>query len=429
VTSAWRRLPADALARVRREGRPTLGWSLRLASAATLSYVVATLIFPGTQPLLAPLTAMLVVQVTPVSLLASGLDRVVAVVSGLLLAVAFATVVPLEWWSLAILLFVALTVGQILRLRSNLVEVAISAMLVLGVGAFDAGSAAWQRFAFTIVGAVVGILANLVWPPRATTGKAGDAINGLADAMSELLVRAADGLDELASDAAGRTRLRATSRHWLGDARKITHDIPEVGAALIRAEEGRRLNVRAVRRPQVEPGLRQGLEALEHAAVAIRVMMRALADASDGDWLEGADSAGVLTELAESFRQMAAGIDAFGELVHNEGDAPAELSGADIARLRETLDGLHEALGRIDRALTSSSDVDVVELHTVERATVRRLLRELALDERVRRELRLQRRRRRPRPPVRRRPRDLPDVAGPDDETRVLPVVPDEETR
>ena len=68
-------------------------WSLRITVAAVASYVVGTLFFPGAQPLLAPLTAMLVVQVTPVSLLASGLDRVVAVVAGVSVAVAFAALV------------------------------------------------------------------------------------------------------------------------------------------------------------------------------------------------------------------------------------------------------------------------------------------------------------------------------------------------
>ena len=77
---------------------------------------------------------MLVVQVTPVSLLASGVDRVVAVVTGVALAVAFAAVLPLEWWSLGLLIFVSITIGQALRLGSNLTEVAISGMLVLGVG-------------------------------------------------------------------------------------------------------------------------------------------------------------------------------------------------------------------------------------------------------------------------------------------------------
>ena len=111
---------------------------------------MATLVFPGPPPLLAPLTAMLVVQVTPVSLLASGLDRVVAVVAGVALAVGFAAVAPLEWWSLGLLIFISLATGHLLRLGDNLLEVAISAMLVLGVGAFSAGSAAWQRIAETL---------------------------------------------------------------------------------------------------------------------------------------------------------------------------------------------------------------------------------------------------------------------------------------
>jgi hypothetical protein len=46
---------------------------------------VARLIFPGTLPLLAPLTALLVVQVTPVSLLAS---IAVSILTILLLATA-----------------------------------------------------------------------------------------------------------------------------------------------------------------------------------------------------------------------------------------------------------------------------------------------------------------------------------------------------
>ena len=180
----WRGFVSRELARVRRDGRAAVLWSLRVTVAATASYVVASLIFPGSQPLLAPLTAMLVVQVTPLSLLASGLDRVIAVVAGVVLAVGFAAVVPLEWWSLGLLILVSITIGQYLRLRSNLVEVAISAMLVLGVGAIGAEAAAWQRIAETLVGATVGILATLVFPPKVPSGDAGRAIDGLADAVS-----------------------------------------------------------------------------------------------------------------------------------------------------------------------------------------------------------------------------------------------------
>lgn len=414
------------VARVRRDGRAAVLWSLRITIAATASYVVASVLFPGTQPLLAPLTAMLVVQVTPVSLLASGIDRVIAVVAGVVLAVGFAAVVPLEWWSLGLLILVSITIGQFLRLRSNLVEVAISGMLVLGVGAISAEAAAWQRIAETLVGAAVGIIATLVFPPKVGTDDAGRAIDGLADAVSELLVRAADELDEMAEDH--RDRLPGAAREWLDDARRITHDIPQVGAALLKAEEGRRLNVRAVGTPHVEPGLRQGMEALEHSAVAIRGLMRSVTDTVDDGWLTDHESAILLRDLAWTFRRLAAGVDAFGELVRNEGEAHTDLSHGDIARLQEAQDGLEQARTRLDVSLADARSPDVIELLSATRATVRRLQHELALDERVRRQLRLLPPRRRvQRPVVRRSPPAAPSApSGPDAETEVFPIPRDE---
>ena len=209
----WRSRLSREFLRLKNDGRAAVLWSLRITVAAVASYVVATLFFPGTQPLLAPLTAMLVVQVTPVSLLASGIDRVVSVVAGVLVAVAFALVVPLEWWSLGLLILVSITIGQALRLRANLIEVAISGMLVLGVGSLNAESAAWQRIAETLVGAAVGVAANLLFPPKVATADAGRAIYGLAASVGELLKRAAGELEEhvgedreLASAAEGVAR-------------------------------------------------------------------------------------------------------------------------------------------------------------------------------------------------------------------------------
>jgi hypothetical protein len=399
----WRGLFSRELGRVRRDGRAAVLWSLRITVAATASYVVASQIFPGSQPLLASLTAMLVVQVTPISLLASGLDRVVAVVAGVALAVAFAAVVPLEWWSLGVLILVSITLGQFLRLRSNLVEVAISAMLVLGVGAIGAEAAAWQRIAETLVGAAVGIIATLVFPPKVASGDAARAIEGLADDVSELLARTAAELDEMAEGEP--RRLPGAARDWLGDARRITHNTPPIGAALLRAEEGRRLNVRAVGAPHVEPGLRQGLEALEHTAVSVRGLMRSVVDVADGDWLEGDSARDVLRDLAEAVRSMADAADAFGELVRHEGDAQVSPRRDDVTRLRETQEALHRAAVRLDAALTEPWPPEVVELYAATRATVRRLQHELALDERVRRQLRLRPQRRPPaRNAVRRRP-------------------------
>jgi hypothetical protein len=422
----WRWSLAPGITRLRSGGRGAVLWSMRVTIAATASYVVATLFFPGTQPLLAPLTAMLVVQVTPVSLLASGLDRVLAVVSGVSVAVIFASVVPLQWWSLGLLILVSITVGQALRLRSNLVEVAISGMLVLGVGSFGAESAAWQRVAQTLVGAAVGIAANLLFPPKVATADAGQAIDGLADSVSDLLNRAADELREQVE--VGRD-VAPYARNWLGEARSITHDIPRIGAALLHAEQGRRFNVRAVGTPNVGPGLRQGLESLEHSAIAIRTMFRALVDAlQEAAWPDDESARDLLLDLAQTLREMASGVDAFGHLVKNESEAVERITTADVEALREALEGLHEARSRAEGLLAGGTAPELIELHAAVLSTVKRLLDEMDLDERIRRQVRLMRSTR-PRRSQHRAPRSSerpvgPQEPTPDAETQLLPQQP-----
>jgi len=430
VTDWWRTSLTRGTTRLRGGGRSAVLWSARITAAAVASYVVATLLFPGTQPLTAPLTAMLVVQVTPVSLLASGLDRVVAVVAGVALAVAFSAAVPLEWWSLGLLILVCLTIGQALRLRSNLIEVAISGMLVLGVGAVGAESAAWQRLAVTLVGAAVGIATNLVFPTKVASADAGRAIDGLADSVSNLLSGAADELTALAVDHQDRLAHAATS--WLDDARDITyHDIPRVGAALLHAEQGRRLNVRAVGTPDVGPGLRQGLEALEHSTVSIRGMFRALADAADdATWEADETTETVLLGLAQTFREMAAGVDAFGQLVHDEAGPARLISPERVQDLRDALEGLHEARARLTDVVLTGAPDGLLELHVAVLSTVKRLLTELDLAARIRRQIRMQPRSRSRFPGTvtprsGRRTPVLPETA-PDAETQVLPTFPDE---
>ncbi|HEU5037927.1 MAG TPA: FUSC family protein [Nocardioides sp.] len=426
----WRGRLGREVRRLRVGWRGAVLWSLRITVAAVFSYVVAMLIFPGTEPLLAPLTAMLVVQVTPVSLLTSGLDRVVAVVVGVALAVAFATVVPLEWWSLGLLIFVSITLGQVLRLRSNLIEVAISGMLVLGVGALGAEAAAGQRIAETLVGAGVGIAANLLWPPRIPTSDAGREIEGLADAVSDLLRRSADALEQLVTE---HESVGSAAAAWLDDARRITHhDVPRVGAALIHAEQGRKLNVRAVATPDLGPGLRHGLESLEHTALAVRSMYRALADATAGSpaWLEDESATDVLLGLVQTFRELGAAVDAFGELVRLEAAPAGRAQAADYGALRAAIAGLPEARARLEELGTVVTDPELGELLASVLSTVKRVERELDLAQRVRRQLQLRGPvRHRPTPlrphPTRRRPDIFPE-SGPEAETVRMPRVSDE---
>jgi len=410
VLEVVQRRLAQQLVRFSQGGRPALSWALRLTVAATASYVVAALLFPGTRPLLAPLTALLVVQVTPVSLLASGLDRVVSVVAGVVLAVGFATVVPLEWWSLGVLIALSIMIGQVLRLQSNLIEVAISAMLVLGVGSAGSGTAAWQRIAETLVGAAVGIAANLLFPPKVASADAGSAIADLAKSMGRLLTRAAD---ELADSELRDKDVAARAGDWLDEARLITYDVPRVGEALLRAEQGRKFNVRAVGTPDRGPGLRQGLEAVEHSAVAIRSLFRAVADAvNDEAWPDDEVGETVLEGLVQVFRELAAGIVAFGELVRAESGPTTHGVISEIHRVEEALEGLPEARARLSDAMTLDTHPVISELHAAVLSTVKRLLSETNFEARLRRQIRL-------RPSSRRRPHRPADRAAMDQDQEI----------
>ncbi len=194
--------------------------------------------------------------------------RVNSVVAGVLVAIAFSVVVGLSWWSLALLIVAALGVGHLVRAHEFVAEVAISAMLVLGVTSH--GALAWARVVETLIGAVVGLVFNLLFAPPVWVEQAGESIEGLARRVRQLMLR-------LGEEAAGHTLYRRAAER-LHEARRLDHDIAEVDEALRQAEDSLRLN------PRVREGLlhrvvlRTGLDTLEICTVVLRVLARTFTD-------------------------------------------------------------------------------------------------------------------------------------------------------
>ncbi|WP_406065774.1 aromatic acid exporter family protein [Streptomyces sp. NBC_01077] len=257
---------------------PFVVQTLRSTAAATLSYVVALQLSAEPAPLTAPLTALLVVQVTLYSTLKTSLRRVTSVVVGVLIAIAFSALVGLTWWSLALVILASLVVGRFVRVEEFIPEVAISAMLVLGVT--QVANTAWDRVLETLIGAVVGLLFNVVLVPPVWVDTAGDSIVDLARRMRRLLFDIGEELAEPArsseTGASPPPVERAVSR--LHEARLLDNDVADVDAALRQAEDSLRLN------PRVKEGvlhrivLRTGLDTLEICAVVLRVLTRTLTD-------------------------------------------------------------------------------------------------------------------------------------------------------
>lgn len=364
----------ELLERLRRGGRAAALKTARLTGAAVASYAVAHALSPNTRPVLAPLTALLVVQVTLVGIVRSGIERVVSVVLGVLVAIGFSSIVGLTWWSLGALIATAIVIGQLLRLGENVLEVPISAMLVLAVG--GAQTAATGRIAETLIGAGVGVLVNVLIPPPVNTRSAGAAVEGFAAELAQLL-------DTAAADLAEGTPEEQAAQ-WLDDARQLTRTVPRLQRDLDQAQESRRLNLRALGTPDTATSLRGGLDALENSAAAVRSMFRSILDgiaAQPGNDSELADE--IRLAFSVLLHDLATTVRSFGRLVRAQVRANA---GYEEAELADALEVLREARARVTDLLLVDPHVDVAlwELNSSLLVTVERVLRELDVEQHMR---------------------------------------------
>jgi hypothetical protein len=175
---------------VRQRAWPTAETIVRLTVTAVFAYLLALLIPSTPRPVLAPLTALLVVQASIYQTLRSAVRRVASVVAGVLLALGLSAWVGFTWWSLGIAIALGLTVGYALHLREEVLEVPISAMLIMSVGT---RSAATGRIVETFIGTAAGLVAGFVLTsPRVQPAE--EAIQELCDTMADLLDRMAAGL-------------------------------------------------------------------------------------------------------------------------------------------------------------------------------------------------------------------------------------------
>jgi len=195
MRSAVRRWLDEAVLRVRERGWKALLRAVRLTAAAVASYLIADALLATNKPIVAPLTTLLVVQVTLYRTLTNALQRVVGVVVGVVLAIVFSGGAGLEVWSLAAVVAASIVVGQLLRLGEQLLEVPISAMLILAVG--GAENPATDRITETLLGALVGLLYNVVLPPPVESQNAGAALERFAGEMADLLDRVAAEIPEV----------------------------------------------------------------------------------------------------------------------------------------------------------------------------------------------------------------------------------------
>ncbi len=359
---------------VRRTNESVRMQTLRSTGAAVIAYVVATSTLSQPAPLTAPLTALLVVQVTLYATLTTGIRRVNAVVVGVLIASGFSSLVGLSWWSLGLTIFTSLIIGRLVRVNEFVPEVAISAMLVLGVA--QVADTAWERVFETLIGAGVGLLFNLLFAPPVWVQSAGTSIDVLARRMGEMF-------RDLGGDLGGRVTVEQAAER-LHRARRIDHDIVAVDASLRQAEESLMLNPRVRQGLLYRVVLRTGLDTLEICAVVLRVLARTLTDLAKDRVDEPLFPAEVASGLTELFGQLAEAVASFSTLITTPVAASAEEA---ETRLTDALTVSRATRDRVaDMLLAAVQDHPRKwQLHGALLAEVDRILDELDIEKRTER--------------------------------------------
>jgi len=415
-----------------RSTRPALWHITRLTATATFAYLLALLIPAGTsRPVLAPLTALLVLQASLYQTIRSAMRKVLSVTVGMLVAVFVAEFIGFSWWQLALVIGGALVIGRGLRLGDDLLEVPISAMLIFS--SVGTHAAATGRVVDTLLGAGAGLGGGLVFagrpqvqPARSAVGHLAGEVAGLLDRMAADLagIERADtepvlaeteladtglantGLADIGPEGTGQGSadpadddLTAEAGQWLVQARALRDEIERVDDTLRDAADSARLNPRALVLPagatpvtMTTVALRGGLEALEHAALTLRGLARSVLDsaeiATEASPVKDMDTriqlASVLAKLGEAIRT-------YGRLVQLtpvgseslESELAAELDEAhrlqdelaDLLRPRAKADRPSEwplrgeILAHVDRLRTG---LDVEAIHRASRPPVRR---------------------------------------------------------
>jgi len=163
------------------------------AGAAVVAWQVAKVVLHSHQPFLGPLAALITVHATVYQSVRGAAQHVLAVLAGVLLAFLAARTLGVEWYSLGLVLVVALVIARWQRLGDSALQVPTTALLALTIAGGVQDTELEARVVETLVGAVIGAATNLLVLPPVHLRSSRDAIASIASGVARLLRSVADG--------------------------------------------------------------------------------------------------------------------------------------------------------------------------------------------------------------------------------------------
>ncbi|WP_350348839.1 FUSC family protein [Agromyces sp. G08B096] len=187
---------------LRAAGRMPLLQVAKAAVATIAAWLIAGWLIPGPLPVFAAIAALLVVQPSVNQSLGKAVERSVGVVLGVIVATGLSFAFGSASWVVLVAIVIAMLVAWALKMTpgtSN--QVAISAMLVLALGA-SSPEYALDRVLETLIGAVIGIIVNALIVPPVALAPARRDLALLGGELAGSLERLASALETPQSPAA-----------------------------------------------------------------------------------------------------------------------------------------------------------------------------------------------------------------------------------
>ena len=252
---------------------------LKATVAAVGAWVLAELVWELKQAYLAPWVALLTVHATVYRTMWRGLQTVITVGLGILLALVVVELFEVTAWSFGLALLMGLALSRLRVLRDEGITVATTVLFVLATGYNIPDSRAIDllpdRLLSTAAGVVVALLVNLLVLPPLYDSSAQRQIDDVNRRLGALLVDMAQQLRE--------PRKEQEEADWIETTRSIDTDLTEAWSLVRTAQEGRSWNPRhrlhpgqhLETYPQILVRLEEGLSLVRSIARHVRESSRA----------------------------------------------------------------------------------------------------------------------------------------------------------
>ncbi len=180
--------------RIQASKRTPLLQVVKTSVAAVVAWIAAGSVLPEQLPVFAAIASLLVVQPSVNQSFGKAIERSVGVISGVAVASILSMLLGQASWVVMLAILVAILLAWSLRMTTGTSnQVAISAMLVLALGASSPEYAS-ARIIETLIGAAIGFVVNVVIVPPVLVSPVRESVVRLGNELASTLDRLAEAL-------------------------------------------------------------------------------------------------------------------------------------------------------------------------------------------------------------------------------------------